>query len=513
MAPTAARLAYMPFDILDSIFTSLLDFSSLRAAVLSCRKFYLAYAARTDSIMDAVLHNLVPSDAVLAVALRGVRVELERGDDNYAELEAALGWYTERNALEDPLSWPEALELEVRVRKCQWMEYLFTRECKDKLTGVESRLSCRESEALNKALHRLWLFSDVLRTESGRNLWPTYDRRKYWFYNHLSNQDLYDLEVVRAWLAGHLDDIDKQVDSHKLLIYTGVKRFRQVYMDDDYDYEYYEFDLVDFEWEEDLAADWEERDLDWERGEEVTKLDELGVPPDVIPLPEPVEGVDNICKKCARARGLSLWNCHNWQFIRPLRDVRRLKDHLIGELEWNSDECNSMLKYILFRENALSFTHYRLPPPSQAPNPIRTPEILRALFALPGVVAARQLQQVMFKDDFLAITKEDWLCLRCIKEFLRQRLWIWWYNEKAMGRVPGAQLKRNCRYGYECRTQRGNPEHAKKFNHLWFNTAPEDDKPRPPRTLKRVRDDDSYSRPPRRYLSMYNPFEKSYNYD
>ncbi|EJD48670.1 hypothetical protein AURDEDRAFT_183247 [Auricularia subglabra TFB-10046 SS5] len=501
-----ARLAHMPTDVLDAILTSLPDFSSLRAAALTCRTLQLVYAARTTSIMGAVSRNLVPSDPVLAVALRGVRVELERGDNNYAELEEALGWYTEQNALDDPISWPEALELEARVRRCYWMEVLFSQDCKH-------RLSHRDSEALNKALHRLWLFSDVLRTESGRNPWPTYETRKKWFYNHLSNQDLYNLEVVRAWLTAHLRDIDKQVDPHKLLIYTGVNGFPKIYMDDDYDYEYYEEELVDFEWEEDLVADWEERDLDWDRGEDDSGLDGLGIPPGVTPLQVQVVSANIICKKCTHAHGFSLWNCHNWQYIRPLRDVRRLKDYLIGELRWNSGECDAMLEHILFRENALGFTHYRLPPPSQAPNPIRTPEILRALFALPGTVASRQLQQVMFKDDFLAITKEDWLCVPCIKELLRQRLWIWWYNEKAMGRVAAGRLQRNCRYGYECRTQRGNLEHAKKFNHLWINTAPEDDKARPPRPLKRVRDDDSYTRAPRRYISMYNPFEKSYSYD
>ena len=127
------HLARLPLDVLDIVLRSLPDFTSLRATASSCKSINRAYTARPASVKKAVLFNLAPSDAVLTLALRAVRVWLERGDedqyDSLAGLQETLELNTEANAFEDPpITWPEAIALEDRIRTCEWVEVLFRRE-------------------------------------------------------------------------------------------------------------------------------------------------------------------------------------------------------------------------------------------------------------------------------------------------------------------------------------------------------------------------------------------------
>jgi len=76
--------------------------------------------------------------------------------------------------------------------------------------------------------------------------------------------------------------------------------------------------------------------------------------------------------------------------------------------------------------------------------PISVARILKELFALPGEINNDSMKTYMSNDGFDTTQPNDWLCVNCLHKFVRSRLWIWWYNEKARGKVSGQGFKTDC---------------------------------------------------------------------
>ncbi|KAG6903246.1 hypothetical protein C0995_000141 [Termitomyces sp. Mi166 len=57
----------------------------------------------------------------------------------------------------------------------------------------------------------------------------------------------------------------------------------------------------------------------------------------------------------------------------------------------------------------------------------------------------------------------DWLCEPCIVELFQAHLHLWLLERK---REKGDEIKEDCWYGYNCRTQRHSVHHAGRLNHL-----------------------------------------------
>ena len=76
--------------------------------------------------------------------------------------------------------------------------------------------------------------------------------------------------------------------------------------------------------------------------------------------------------------------------------------------------------------------------------PISVARILKELFALPGEINNDSMKTYMSNAGFDTTQPQDWLCVNCLHKFVRSRLWIWWYNEKARGKVSGQGFKTDC---------------------------------------------------------------------
>ncbi|CAL1696367.1 unnamed protein product [Somion occarium] len=64
--------------------------------------------------------------------------------------------------------------------------------------------------------------------------------------------------------------------------------------------------------------------------------------------------------------------------------------------------------------------------------------------------------------------KTQWYCIDCLRTFLKHRLWrllLQWKLQE-----PNYQPKRDCWYGYDCRTQTHRLMHAQRLNHLCVPT-------------------------------------------
>ncbi|KAH9853071.1 hypothetical protein C2E23DRAFT_859379 [Lenzites betulinus] len=73
--------------------------------------------------------------------------------------------------------------------------------------------------------------------------------------------------------------------------------------------------------------------------------------------------------------------------------------------------------------------------------------------------------------------KDAWYCLRCIEHLFRQRLVLWWREEK---RKAGTLPELDCWYGYNCRTMTHNAAHGAKLNHLCKPDRGDAPEPPPP---------------------------------
>lgn len=94
-------------------------------------------------------------------------------------------------------------------------------------------------------------------------------------------------------------------------------------------------------------------------------------------------------------------------------------------------------------------------------------------------------------------SSDDWLCTECLTKFLKDNLHLWLLDKKIQGEPlivrpktvasshgldcsAGEDIPADCWYGWNCRTQTHNMEHAKKLNvillfsvhHAELNMAP-----------------------------------------
>ncbi|KZV84868.1 hypothetical protein EXIGLDRAFT_776117 [Exidia glandulosa HHB12029] len=461
-------LATLPLDVLARILALAADYNTLHAAALSCKNIYGAYAAYPTGIPKSVAFNLIPG-AALAPALRAIRVgnELESISLTSDKAEDIMDKHDEARVFDTPLTLAECAALQSRTLVASRIEALYSRRFKDRTSESSSRLLAGESEVFQKALHRIWLFTHVI-----RHCYVDYcdevadfEWREDLFYANLSSQDLWEIETIRRWLYVECEDLEAVVepDCVPIIVQVGPEGFIKIFNEEPYELDEAIGDVdqpIEFEWEEDILAVLEARKIDLPEDE--------SAPKGLNPILQVVFGKDDMCASCSSKTGLALLNQTNWEYTRWLRSLYQFQ-YLPPNLVHNNHERRALETYFRYPLQDVSIPT----PTANTGSPISTLRVLRELFDLPNVVTSPRLQAHMLADGFSSITPHDWLCPSCLIDFITRRLWIWWWNEKARGRVLGEPLREDCWYGYECRTQTHNSSHAQRLNHLCVNTNEE----------------------------------------
>ncbi|EJD48649.1 hypothetical protein AURDEDRAFT_150800 [Auricularia subglabra TFB-10046 SS5] len=235
----------------------------------------------------------------------------------------------------------------------------------------------------------------------------------------------------------------------------GLAGFVKAYDSDSFDFPLGAAD-VEIDLDDDFAHLWISRNVtEWEQG----------APKGHYRLLRSTVGFMDICCHCGGQAGIHLYNRTNWRYLRRMRDTVGYWLSLPHNLGYNRGETLMLHQYLANNPARRSQT-------SDTEQP-RLGNILEDLFDLPNVITSARLQQHMAQDGFALRTPDDWMCDGCIQAFMQQRLWIWWYRQKLLGRVLNETVREDCWYGYECRTQTHKPEHAARLNHLCVNTYPE----------------------------------------
>ncbi|KAH7106692.1 hypothetical protein BKA62DRAFT_684819 [Auriculariales sp. MPI-PUGE-AT-0066] len=470
-------IAALPTEVIEHIFMYFDDLETLCNAGLVCRFWASMYSARSLAIREAVAINALGHEDILLPALREVRVSaFLDGYDSPSDVsfDNMFNGITEENVKCTEITWKESKALMVRANILERLEVGFSRSRKDRLSGCNSRLMPEESLRFRRAICRAWVLSDVFRYSTENDLtevWTFDDSdgvaaRKAVFYSDLSNQDLYDLNEVVNWATSQGEG-----DPEKwLLLEIGPEEYAEIYetVDRSNLCTSGEFDDM-FDWDSDITHQWEERQITLQEG----------IPKGVQPLVQPI-GNGDMCSKCGSPDGLELWNDQNWRYLSSDLPLWKL-----GELGRNSFEANLLSAYI--RKPNTDFSAFQTAfgashespygklddPEIVGSGPIPVYRILQELFSLPSQVNSTGLLTAMAADAFATTLPSDWLCLNCLRSFVKTRYWIWWYDTKARGKVSGQGLKEDCWYGIDCHTQVHSLPHATKLNHLCHNTFAE----------------------------------------
>jgi len=66
-----------------------------------------------------------------------------------------------------------------------------------------------------------------------------------------------------------------------------------------------------------------------------------------------------------------------------------------------------------------------------------------------------------------AWAKEDWLCIECVRAFIKRHKIVWWLRIK---HAAGKPIPEDCQWGYNCYTQTHDLKHARNWNHFCEQT-------------------------------------------
>ncbi|KAH7106684.1 hypothetical protein BKA62DRAFT_797838 [Auriculariales sp. MPI-PUGE-AT-0066] len=480
----------LPVEILIPVFQNFSDLQTLHAAILACKLFHDVFNGHQPAICRAVIVNRLGNEDVLVPALRELRTAMYYRGELPPTFEATLGGISERSVAAGVLE-PTRMETKLlfgRAEVLDVLELYFSRSRKDRQTLTTSRLEPHESARFKIAMLRVWVLHHAFKhmdVDARQRNWFSQDdepfiARKTAIYDEFSVEKLSDIGTVIVWAgtyAQHLLPLLRPFHMNWHLVEHGPTIYAQRCL------------AVDRErqisinrrtstmepgkqfWDYDTQKIWRERGVEHDDTEGI-----FAAPIGVRPLVEPL-GADDTCAECHVEMDCGLWNESNWKYLAgysrfwsrdPLYEMR-----LTGRLCVNDSERTLIRMYIdnptrtdlgtvttdQHDDSLFNTCPYGIQGEPEVPGgPISIPRILRELFELPTQVTEPTLKAYMqyqypyvFKNN---ISPRDWLCYWCLNIIVVGRFWIWWYHQRASGKVLGRPLlEKNCQAGFDCDRQ------------------------------------------------------------
>ncbi|KAL4074049.1 hypothetical protein J3A83DRAFT_4090407 [Scleroderma citrinum] len=418
------QISSLNADIVDRILTSLTDFESLGSVLLASKSVYRVYCAHPVSIKRAIAHNVV--GPALPQALRFIRCD--RRKMRLIPTRELLG---EDELEKNPcLTCDDIIYLTKITKQAQGLEDIFSWREKDHNFRT-SRLSAAESYRFRRALFRICLLisvynpSHILEDTEDTVLEPDVDmrlQRQYQFLDTFPTSDIKEIGRLGAFLE-HLagwsaNAYSNSGDPNLLLAIPDPDD-----LPDDLSRYVLSSPVDHILSTREVSSNTEEVDL--LTGTPETNLScQLHVFPFLPPSDYALGGQ---CHVIVSTR-THLWGQTDWDYLRGYANPSRMCSFLKGQLPFNPETRTS------FRE-----------------------------------VWTQHQYELLIDEVFNCKTpaydsweKHDLLCLRCLCQFLRDHLHIWYTERKQDSSVVP---KEDCWYGYNCRTQAHNHVHATKLNH------------------------------------------------
>ncbi|KZV85987.1 hypothetical protein EXIGLDRAFT_753018 [Exidia glandulosa HHB12029] len=474
-------LLALPPELLVAIFECIDDPATLLPAASSCKKLHTIYDVGKHLILPRVVCNAMGGDGAFTASLLALRIDAILPDyDDLNPADVAL-FRADVQALKDSASTPTTAECKKcfeRVRICQDLEVLYSRFRKDSSTSNVSRLTRTESSKFCVALHRIWLAS-LYMDSVVHDLCMEPVTRVPLLYNDYSAQDVYDIHCVLEFLGEQVGESLPNQNTPRPrgalqleCLFCGPENLLEAFLKPEKAADY----LFNGDWDRPSGHPWNDdlRLVFIRLGLLNATATTLTIPTAIRPIVDPAVHLDlQQCWGCHEQAGFRLWAGNNWD--RPPCDLRleTILNFLPGYLKRNAYE-RPLLAHYLGIEDPLGVQL-----PSQAPRStmnrltsvphMTVARILQSLCDLPQLVNTMKQTTYVQNCPFFDITNADPLCSVCIRDLVKNRLWILWLSVKVAA-APDEEKKQDCWFGYDCRMQADNPEHAYALNHACPDT-------------------------------------------
>ncbi|KAJ7867971.1 hypothetical protein B0H13DRAFT_2064834 [Mycena leptocephala] len=396
-------------DIVDRIFLFLPDFETLQAAILGSKSMYSVFSAHPHSIVKAIAFNLVGPALLSAINV----LRCQPPDDPW----------TFGHALPEPtevgvITPEDTRKLSRNALVVNTFQDIFSSRHKDR-SSDSSQLSPVEALRFTRAMYRIMLFADVfpgkctiyIDDEDTEQEAEIRAARKD-FFAMFPTQELYEIytvdnfiESLGTWLVRKVKNMPWAHCQHANAVPPAV--FLEAYQERDPQLIDNYFDDDTFHSANNLLVYYIEQPL-----EDVWKERK-----------EPSSTATIVQQQCDINGGIDLWTESNWAVQNSVT---------LAFLP-----C--ILEYLPMP--GCFYTHVRGVP---------VQDLLRDLFALKT-------------PEYASWSPQDKLCEGCLKRFMTDHIHLWLRQRK---HAAGETIPEDCWYGYNCRTQAHNAEHAKKRNHL-----------------------------------------------
>ncbi|KAJ7160039.1 hypothetical protein C8R46DRAFT_1106808 [Mycena filopes] len=428
-------------DIMHRILLFLPDFRTLKAVILSSKSLHAVFASHPRSITKAIAFNLVGPALLAALNLARNRGPILPEDDPWG-----FGKATAEDTEPGVITPEEARELANNAVVVNTFQDIYSFRHKDR-SSQSSTLSAVESLRFTRAMYRIMLFqktfpanntpfiddSDTDEEEEIKTarrdffaMFPTQDLREIYTVNNF-------IGALGPWLVRNLSGSVKDrglATCQEYVTIVPAAVLLQAYQDqnprpieDHFNIECFPSsnNLLTYYIEEPIITVIDDRE---EESPEGSKSCTQYVLDHVVGEGEP-------CHQCGSPSGIDLWNEANWE----------IQDNISVEFLANTMKWMPMKGRLRTNVDAPELVD------------VRMSDLLRDLFD----PAATRIA------EFAAWEARDKICTGCIRKFVTEHLHLWVLRRK---RQAGESIPADCWYGYNCRTQEHNSEHAKKLNHL-----------------------------------------------
>ncbi|TFK52524.1 hypothetical protein OE88DRAFT_1657834 [Heliocybe sulcata] len=440
MAASVARESLpVADDVVDYILRTLPDFDSLLALILVSKRIYHIYRRHSKSIRRSIAYSLV--GPALPQALRLVR----RG--SYGSRDPS-SWPRESEMMATAITPEDALRLTQKASVLDQLEIVFSRSYKDFYASSSgSMLSQQESHRFHRAMYRFWLYADAFRLDGE----PAVDdvKLKGILLSQIPDDaDLFELARVVEFLrevlrqvcvrngecfAGNAPNGDPYDMGYAMSL--GPDRVLGLYQG--YEALPHPLDsriiLGRYFIRDPLYEAFHARDLpypDWDS------------PVMQLIILDDYEHHNLACHICKETKVL-VWGPPNWHHLEYHMSTDALSVLFTGNLKRNYYETEGLHHYASLTPSC----HVHL---------------MNWLF-----------DHKLDSGIQATVSRDDWMCDQCIRDFIRANLHAWWLERKhAEGIDTPAE---DCPLGYHCREQITRGTHAAKLNHLRRPTAVDTD--------------------------------------
>ncbi|KAG7088760.1 hypothetical protein E1B28_012726 [Marasmius oreades] len=438
-------------DIICRIFTFLGDLDTLKSAILTSKSFHNVYNSQSSFIRRAVVENFV--GPALPQALQVVRCREPRHVDSETEDEDAS-----ETDERDSFSNEEIAQLVDNARMFRILEDVFSLRHKNRKFN-KSQLTGVESLKFQRAMYRISLYCKKFPGTLTQNLdlgeeeipatakAQRIERKK--FLSQLSTEELHRIHTVSRFLieiiewaqqceTGETEDLSDYLSVGPAVIYECYDEGSMQPLYDVLGCE--DLPTDDLFEEEPLLAGFLSRPLRKLFAERNSKTlsDDSSHWDSIL---DEVQGQDDSCSRCEQVKGFDLWGRTTYKFLYQqtvdLEPGTGLVTLLKGQLSRNAVESRYFRGLVKKIPDAESIYEQVVE------------ELLNSDYKQPEF------------DDWRA---DDSLCTDCLTKFLKENLHLWLLDKKiqAGDDVP----KDDCWYGWNCRTQTHNADHARKLNHI-----------------------------------------------